>query len=260
MLLPWLTAKFLFKPRVGPLRKDRILDRLAFWRSVVGMAVIMATTYRYQEAWEVPGKNLLKALQTGALALLLPPLSFLVILVVTRPGRRTRLLPGARRLLGRAALALISFFLPFLLIVVGGANVNITNPHPGAAVVFILAIPLMIASAFWFYCFWCCTIYWAARTGFWTGEIHPLLAPIGTTVLMLLISGAEIIWGGADTVPHPLWLTLNLCGIATALVLAFSEYRHLRASGYRLREGPEPVISRQACDHPEEPATPAGRT
>jgi hypothetical protein len=40
VLLPWLVARFLYKPRVGPTREDRILDRLAFWRSMVGIVVV----------------------------------------------------------------------------------------------------------------------------------------------------------------------------------------------------------------------------
>ncbi|MEU0570699.1 hypothetical protein ABZ297_35635 [Nonomuraea sp. NPDC005983] len=241
VLLPWLTAKLVFKPRIGPLRTDRILDRLAFWRSVVGTVAIMVSTYDYQHVLYVSSSIFLKAVQTGAYALLLPPLSFLVMLVVTRPGRRAQLMPGARRLLGRGAPALTFFFLPFFLLNLGsGQQIDITIPDPGVAIFFIPAIPLMIA---WFCCFWCCTIYWAARTGLWTGEIHPLLAPIGTTLLMLLINGQEIIEGDTKGVPYWLWLTLNLCGTATSLVLSVLEYRHLRSIGYQFRSGPEPVTS-----------------
>lgn len=255
VLLPWLTAKFLFKPRVGPLREDRILDRLVFWRSVVGIVVIMLATYRFQDAMDVSGKTFLKTLQTGALALYLLPLSFLVMLIVTRPGHRVQLLAGAVRLLGRGALALILFLLPFLL----PSEVDFTNPDPRAAVFFILTAPLVIV---WFCCFWCCTIYWAARTGFWTGEMSPLLAPIGTTVLMLLLNGQEIIGGDTDTVPYPLWLTLNLCGTTTALTLAVLEYRHLRSIGYRFRNGPGPVTvdEHRAHSHTEEPASGAAQS
>jgi hypothetical protein len=238
VLLPWRTAKLVFKPKIGPLREDRILDRLAFWRSVVGMVAIMVATYGYQDVIFVSGDMFLKVMQTGAYALLLPPLSFLVILIVTRPGRRSQLIPGARRLLGRVALALTFFFLPFFLMNLAGDQININIPDPGGLIVFIPAIPLVIV---WCFCFWCCTVYWAARTGLWTGEIHPLLAPIGTTVLMLLINGQEIIDGDTDGVPHWLWLTLNLCGTTTSLVLCVLEYRHLRSIGYQFRSGPEPV-------------------
>ncbi|MEO3790192.1 hypothetical protein ABGB14_08260 [Nonomuraea sp. B10E15] len=198
----------------------------------------MIATYGYQDVLFVSGNMFLKALQTGAYALLLPPLAFLVMLVVTRPGRRLQLMRGARRLLGRGALALAIFFLPFLLLSLGDGHVDITNPDPRAALFFILVVPLLIL---WFVCFWCCTVYWAARTGLWTGEIHPLLAPVGTTALMLLINGLELFEGDTKGVPHGLWLTLNLCGTVTSLMLAALEYRHLRSVGYRFRSGPEPV-------------------
>lgn len=92
------------------------------------------------------------------------------------------------------------------------------------------------------------------RTSFWMGEIHPLLAPIGSTILMLLITGQEI--GGGDTkgVPVPLWLTLNLCGAASALVLAVFEYRHVWSIGYQFRSGPDPLVmdEDQSHSHAEE--------
>lgn len=238
VLQPWVAAKFVFKPRVGPLRKDRILDRLVFWRSTVGMVAILVITHDYHGFLFPWGNMLLKAVQTGAYALLLPPLSFLVMLIVTRPGRRAQLLPGARRLLGRGALALTFFFLPFFLMsLISGRKINITEE--GVTIVFLMiATPWIL---FWCCCFWCSTIYWAARTGLWTGEIHPLLAPIGTTLIMLLINGLELIESDPKGVPYWVWLTLNLCGTVTSLLLSFLEYRHLRSIGYRFRSGPEPA-------------------
>jgi hypothetical protein len=250
VLLPWLTAKFLFKPRIGPLRKDRLLDRLAFWRSVVGLIVIMIATYGYQDVLQVSNSTFWKAMETGAYALLLPPLSFLVILIVTRPGRRSQLMPGAGRLLGRTALALAFFFLPFLGPNLFGSEANFRNPDPRAAVVFLLAMLLAIAMIAWYCCFWCCTIYWAVRTGLWTGEIHPLLAPIGTAALVLVINGQELIGGDANGVPYWLWLALNLSGTATSLLLSVLEYRHLRSVGYQFRSGPESVTRSEPVPEP----------
>lgn len=65
LLFPWLTARFLFRPRVGPSRKDRTLDRLAFWRSTVGLGVILVATSQYQD---VSANLIEKALETGRLA------------------------------------------------------------------------------------------------------------------------------------------------------------------------------------------------
>jgi hypothetical protein len=251
MLLPWFSAKYLFKPRVGPLRKDRILDRIAFWRSLVAIVVVMIVTYRFQGAMgalAVLGENFSKAMQTATAALFLLPVSFLVMLIVTRSGRRTQLLRGAARLLGRATLALAVIFFPLIVSIALPSEVSYTNPDPGAAILVIvlvvfLAIPLVIFGFFWFWCLWGCTIYWAARTGFWTGEMNPLLAPIGTAFLLLLLNGYGIIAGDAPMIPHVLWLTLNICGTATSLVLSILEYRHLRSNGYRFRGGPQTLVA-----------------
>ncbi|WP_055478142.1 hypothetical protein [Sphaerimonospora mesophila] len=253
LLFPWLTARFLFRPRVGPSRKDRTLDRLAFWRSTVGLGVILVATSQYQD---VSANLIEKALETGRLALILLPIPILVILIVTRSGRRTRILSGVLLMTRRAVLALIFFYLPFVLILAAAGELNIDtlangqvefqqdidlNASGEAAFWLLAAMALVIVLFPWYVCFWYCTIYWTARTGFWIGDVHPLLAPIGTTGLTLLISAQEIIERDTNGVPEWLWLTLNLCGVATVLVLAIFEYRHLRATGYRFRDGPEPA-------------------
>lgn len=111
VLLPWLTAKFLLKPRVGPLRKARMLDRLAFWRSVVGLLVIVVATSYWRSTGDVMNSAAGKMMVTAGFAAYAVPLLFLVLLIATRSGHRTQLLRGALRLLGRAALASIGFLL-----------------------------------------------------------------------------------------------------------------------------------------------------
>lgn len=245
VLLPWLVARFLYKPRVGPTREDRILDRLAFWRSMVGIVVvaIVAAMYQPEAAAAVPVMTLLKALQSGAVALSLLPLSFLVMLVLTRPGRRRLLLRGGVRLLGRVMLAL----LPFLVLHLLPSELIYTNPDIISVflILMLLALPLVII---WFITFLCCTIYWAARTGFWTSEVNPLLAPIVTAALVVLLNGREMINGTANVVPPLLGLTLTIFGTATSVVLAALEYRHLRSIGYRFRNGPVPVATKRALE------------
>ncbi|MET8008227.1 hypothetical protein [Nonomuraea glycinis] len=238
ILQPWLAAKLVFKPGVRPLREDRILDRLAFWRATVGLATIVVIGYQYQGIFHPGVNSFWKMVQTGAIALLLPPLSLLLMLVITRAGHRAQLLPGARRLLVRAAPALAVICLPFFLL---SLNPNLSNngDAEGAGIlVLLIALPFLLL---WYCCFWGCTIYWAARTGMWTGEINPLLAPIGSTLIMLLLNVSELITGDSNGLPHWIWLTLNLCGTVTSLLLSFAEYRRLRSIGYRFRGGPVPV-------------------
>lgn len=265
VLFPWLTSRFLFKPRVGPGRKDRALDRLAFWRSVAGLAVVMLVTYSYEE--NVWLDLLQKGIDTGRWALILLPLPVLAMVIVTRPSRRALLVPGVLRLIRRALIALAFFHLPYALILIAAGRFNWTSLLTGTfsvefrseigwdasgADAFWLLIGILFVIAFipWYLCFWGCTIYWMSRTGLFVGEVHPLLAPICTTVVMLLVTGREIIEFDTE-VPGWLWLTLNICGTVTALVPAVLEYRHLRASGYRFREGPEPVTARSSAEDAE---------
>ncbi|MFF0307019.1 hypothetical protein ACFYSC_06305 [Streptosporangium sp. NPDC004379] len=253
VLFPWMAARFLFKPRVGPSREDRMLDRLAFWRSTIGLGVVLVATSRYQNVWV---NTFRKMGDTGWLAFLLLPLPILAIFIVTRSGRRASLLPGVLLLMRRALLTLAVIYLPIGLLIVAADERNTDpladsdiqlrydidlNVQGEAGFWLLVAIALAIVLVLWFCCFWYCTLYWAARTGFWMGHMHPLLAPIGAVSLMLLISGQEIITHNTNGVPDGLWLTLNLCGAATVLVLAAFEYRHLRSVGYRFRNGPEPI-------------------
>src|ERR1700754_3448768 len=122
VLFPWMTAKFLFKPRVGLSREDRMLDRLAFWRSVVGLGVILVATSRYQDGL---GNIIRKAMETGRLAVVLLPLAILAIVIVTRSGHRCQLLAGMLVLIRRALLAMVFFYLPIVLFLAAAGELNI---------------------------------------------------------------------------------------------------------------------------------------
>ncbi|MBB5152860.1 hypothetical protein BJ970_000394 [Saccharopolyspora phatthalungensis] len=248
VVFPWLMAKFLLKPGVGPLRDDRFLDRLGFWRAAVGLVVIVVATYPFQSPGTVLGSNVTKMWLTASYAMLAVPLPFLVLLIATRSGHRVQLLRGALRLLRRMALASTGFLLLIGIFLVfgreGGTSYKVAETSlPGLPgfLVGVLKVFGVVGGLCWLAIFILCTIYWAARTGFWLSEIHPLLAPVSTTIVMLLINGREIIEFDTRGVPGSLWLTLNLCGTASALVLAVFEYRHLHSIGYRFRSGPQPA-------------------
>ncbi|MGJ7908159.1 hypothetical protein ACOQFL_16970 [Actinopolyspora sp. H202] len=249
-LLPWFTAKFLFKPRVGPLGRDRVLDRLAFWRSVLGLGLIMFVTHRYQAPYHVWFESITKSLQTALFALTALPLPFLVMLGITKPGYRAPLARGALLQLGRTALALGLLSWPFVW--VAGVS-KLTNSRfinlPDRMgfllpVVILLLFTAALSAVFffaWFLIFDYCTVYWGVRTGFWINDTHPLLAPFGTTSLMLLVTGRELFTGSSEEVPLWLWVTLNLAGAVSTIVLSYFECRHLRSIGYRFRTGPVPI-------------------
>lgn len=248
VLLPWLTAKFLLKPQVGPLRKDRVLDRLTLWRAVVGLLVIVVTTSRWRSTGDVVSSTVEKTWLTAGYAAVMVPLPFLVLLLATRSGNRTQLLRGALHLLKRAAFASTGLLVFLGILLIFGRDdgkqykvFDVPNPDLATFLLGALAIAGIVAGFLWLWLFILCTFYWAARTGFWLSEIHPLLGPVGTTCVMLVISGQELIGFDTEGVPSPLWLTLNLCGVATALALSVFEYRHLRSIGYRFRAGPQPA-------------------
>lgn len=257
LLLPWRTAKCLLKPAVGSDRKT-LLDRLTFWRAVVGLAVIAAATFPYPKYWHgIPYETYLKSGYTAQYALYSAPALFLVLLVLTRPGCRVALLRGVLSQLRYGVLALVVFYLPVVWLTGGKLpheGVNTIDPlwvpdtiefnfaDPWAAVLFVfVAIPLVIYLFCWVVCLWFCTLYWAARTGFWISETHPLLAPIVTTAVMLLLTCREILDPPTGDVPALVWLTLTLCGAVSSVVLSVFEYRHLRSTGHRFRNGPKPL-------------------
>lgn len=237
-LLPWRAARFLLKPRVGPFRQDQTLDQLAFWRSAVGLAIIILAAHPWRTAGDVLESTTDKTLTTAATAMLAVPLPFLALLIATRHGHRKELLRGVPRLLGRAALALIGplGFFGMLFAFDGYDGRTPTGPDfPTIAGIAVTMLWLIILSA--------CAVYWAARTGFWLSEVHPLLAPIGTTLVMLVITCDELVGFNTEGTPVAVWLTLNLGGAVTAVALSTYEYRHLRSIGHRFRTGPQPVAT-----------------
>ncbi|MEV0056126.1 hypothetical protein AB0H34_37270 [Saccharopolyspora shandongensis] len=245
LILPWLAARFVFKPRISTLPKDRLLDRLAFWRSAAGLLVVVTASMAWREPFDVVGETFSKAFMTAWYAALALPLSFLVMLGTTRSGYRAELLRGGLRLLGRVALGAGAITLPIApFVLLDGEEVSINTG--GKLLVFILVVLFIVC---WYAPFWVCTIYWAARTSFWTSEIHPLLAPVASSFLVLLITGREMVKPDTESLPVPLWFTLNICGVLSTLTLAVVEYRHARANGFRFRYGPRPVAAPQP--HPQ---------
>lgn len=238
VLLPWRAARSLLKPQVGPFREDRALDRLAFWRSTIGLAVIILAAHPWRTAGDVLESTTDKTLTTAATAMLALPLSFLALLIATRHGHRKELLRGVPRLLGRAALALIGPLGFFGMIFAFDGYDGRTPTGPD-----FLPIAGLVLTMTWLIILSACAVYWAARTGFWLSEVHPLLAPIGTTLVMLVITCAELVEFNTEGTPVAVWLTLNLVGAATALALSTYEYRHLHSIGHRFRTGPQPVAT-----------------
>ena len=236
LLLPWLAAKRAFKPSVGPSPRERRLDRLAFWRAMLGLITVVIATHGHRQFLAVLAEVTMKTYDTLQYALALPPPAFLAVFLLTRRDRRRTLWPRVRRYLIRGVPGLLVLLMPFLLSLLYLWLNDGDGTIPGSAVG-LREILIFI----WAACFYGCTLYWATRTGLWISAMHPLLAPVGSTLVMLVVSGQELIGLETDGVPSWLWLTLNLGGVASSLTLAVMEYRLLHRMGYRWREGPDPV-------------------
>ena len=243
VFLPWQTARFLLKPQVGPQPRDRLLDRLGFWRAAIGLAVVALTSLDYLTPGQIVDNVQDKTVLTELYALVGVPLALLVLFVATRSAYRRQLIPGTLRLLRRAGIGIACHYVPLGLFfaIIGYVKLisGIGDTDSGPRALLLLAgVLVMILFGLWCGVFWPCVIYWGARTSFWLSEAHPLFAPVGSVVLVLVVTGQETIAWDTKGVPSPLWLGLNICGLISTLVLASFEYRHLRSSGYRFRGGP----------------------
>ncbi|GAA2793567.1 hypothetical protein [Saccharopolyspora taberi] len=243
VFFPWSTARFLLKPAIGPQPRDRLLDRIGFWRAVIGLAAVAVASTPYLSVRAVLGNAQEKALLTAQYAMIGLPLAFFVLLAATRSAYRHEFVGRTPRLVRRVAtvIACYGVLFGYAFAVMGFFSLFNGELRGVQALLALASLPGLILTGLWCAVFFACTIYWAARTSFWLGEMHPLLAPVGSVVLVLVVTARETYLRETNGLPSPLWLSLNICGLISTLALAFWEYRHLRASGYRFREGPNPT-------------------
>lgn len=254
--LPWQASKALFKPAAVRSGRDELLERIAFWRSAAGLLTVTLATRGYRSAWDNLGEALEKARMNAIYAMCAAPVVLVVLHVVTRPEFRHRVRSGILGLLKRLG----HFALSIAALVgaaAGGVFLLPDDGRPGQVtelteawqVWLMFAVLLLVA---WGTAYVTCTTYWAARTCFWTSEVHPLFAPSGSALLAAAVFAVELAGNLAakapadrfDGVPVPLWLTLNLCGLATTLLLAVAEYRHILGKGVGWTTGPDPAVAR----------------
>ncbi|RJQ71575.1 hypothetical protein D5S17_27640 [Pseudonocardiaceae bacterium YIM PH 21723] len=79
--------------------------------------------------------------------------------------------------------------------------------------------------------------YWIARSVLWVGEVHPMLAPIGSLLVVLTALANKFTNYQQEGMPYTVWLVITLTGVVTTAALSFAELRSLYGSGYRLRGG-----------------------
>ncbi|MGP4016702.1 hypothetical protein [Saccharopolyspora sp. 5N708] len=256
VVVPWMAARFLLKPKTGERLRDRKLTLLASWRAVLAVLAVALATVNFRQPWETLPGSWDTLTHIWLPAALLAPVLFVVLLAVTRSGHRTKLLPGALRL-WRLLLGVFCIALSLLVLWPIGAGVEPTGDDN--ALTYSLGVLVVYG---WFPLFGCCAVYWGARSGLWLGEIHSLLGPIGSTLLMLLITGQEMVELDSKGLPLPWWFVLIGCGVVGTLVLAVFEFRRARVVGFRFRGGPQPVPGVAVADSgvvlSEAPALPRG--
>lgn len=233
MVLPWVAARAIFKSSVGNSRKDKLLDWLAFLRPTVGLLVVLFAFIDFRDPEDIVGDAIGKVLKTAYTSISVVG----ILLLFAYPLARSRSEELARRGLRRMATRIASAAGAVVLLVACvalGAVVSGTSGQGGVrgSVVFWFVLLFL-----WMFLFIGCAFYWAARTCLWIAYFNPLLAPLGSSAITVILTTSEIRGGDSKGVPYPLWLTVTLCGLVTALGLAWVEYRHLRKTGAKLTTG-----------------------
>jgi hypothetical protein len=120
------------------------------------------------------------------------------------------------------------------------AVLTTTGVHSDDRIAKVLVPLAGVVPATWWMIYVPCATYWTARTVMWVGAVHPMLAPIGATLLVAATFEGKLTGYKADEVPFDVWLAMSVTGLVTTFVVAAFEIRHLRRSGVGLRSGSQP--------------------
>lgn len=230
-LLPWETAKAALKPDIGTDEQAKRLDRLGFWRSLAGFVAVVVLSVDYRSVEDLVGEPGGNAASSAFLALAAAPVFVAVVFLASPTRYRPDLRAGVRKLLSRIAIAAGTVVPPVVLVFVLNAG-DVTSRLPAPVIL------VVVLAAAWFLVYFLCVVYWAARTVFWIGEFHPMLAPVVASLIVCALTVSNLVEWNTDNLPTGVWLMIVGGGLVSTLVLAAAEYRHLRESGIRLRTGP----------------------
>ncbi len=237
-VIAWLLARFLFIPRdvfdLGG-KRDKQMRWLATGRSAFGFITIVALTYPYRGTSGVTldaEQHLVHTLQDGTIAV-----GGCIVLLAAVARKRSRLFTRVLRPVFRFLLTVAAFeyIVPFLTRWPELNRIFATQDLSGQGVGVILMATGMIT-------FVVASSYYAARYLYGTGELHPLLGPGVTIVVVLVIAVVEVRAGlhpGQRDTPLPLLLLISAVGVATTTLLAVGEWRQIRRHGFTIREIPE---------------------
>lgn len=172
------------------------------------------------------------------------PLGWVLVLLISGLGAGTAALwVMARRYRGsnarlRVVLQLVGTLLAMLVLL------SATGLREGDFVASLIWVLVGLPAFVWSVTFGFLTLYWAARTAGWVGEVHPMLAPICTVLVtvsaVLNKTVYDLLYGlpdRPDEVPFGIVVMLSLGGLAATAALAAAELRHLRALGFGMRTG-----------------------
>jgi hypothetical protein len=235
----WLVARWVFLPRdtFGLRRsveeRDKLINRWAWWRSILGFLTVALVTYRYERAAsryerlhgiEVAFEHhWANVLLEGAIVAGCCILAFAAI-------------NHSWRILMRAWRPALRFLLAVALndLAVGLSKSSELNrifasgdhsPH-AIEVVLVLAgiLGFMFASG-----------YYIIRYLYGVSEVNPLLGPVATVAAVSVITVTELHSAGSDG-PSAVLLGMTIAGVAGTMYFAHKEWHLLRAAGYDINE------------------------
>ncbi|MEU6133114.1 hypothetical protein ABZ805_28375 [Saccharopolyspora sp. NPDC047091] len=243
--LPWHTARALYKPRQPADRWTRNFERIAFWRSAAGLLTVAVATASYESPTTPLFESIGKTQLTALLALCVAPPLLALLVCVTRERHRGRLRDGITSMLRRILFGVLTAAVPVAAII--GVIVLLYRFSDDGRLTeawMVVALFIPFLAVCWLAGYALCSTYWAARTAFWTSDVHPLLPPVISAALAVVTTALDIAErvGSTDPrTPAPIWYVLTVSGLVTTLVLAIVEYRRLRGTGIGWRTGPSPV-------------------
>lgn len=221
-----------------------LLARLTIWRSVLGMATLIAVSAATRPPLEVlEDEGWAKSTKSIAIALALVPALMIAVRVANR-GRGTglRWWPTVSRWLLMLATS-FGLMTPIILVATDvirlegmaewakgtGGWVLLTGPPLIAFGVLLIAYGLWVAG------YVLAVAAWAVRTSLWSGLFHPFLAPVTGGALVVITTVVQLVESDTKGLAHGVWLVLTLGGLVTTLALAAAEYATLRRMGVTWR-------------------------
>lgn len=229
---PWGIARKIFgvAPSDYPL-----LDKLTFWRSVLGMATLIVVNFGVRAPTDVLyEEGVDKAWMNTLYGFCAVPVAMVGMYFLTDPRYRgdfdfKRTVLRLVGLLGTIALPMVLLFVIGFFPDPDAWFTGDTNPVVKYSV---------IVAVLWFAVYFLVVAYWAGRTYFWVGDFHPLLGPAVTALMVVVLTAISVLVADTKGLDWNVWLVLQLGGLSTTLVLATWEYRLHRRDGVGWRTGP----------------------